>query len=229
MNKIINIFENSLKKLYKEGEKNRNAKLKAVKIQSNFLVGRSETMAHIFEHTLAKEFAKNFKKYNVLLDYPLAPYKNNKKINRCNIYPDILLVKNDNIEFLIELKLTIDYIDLEKIEKREEKICEADKFEYNEYSGVYFTNEEKKNHKPQRKTINTKNMKKVIIIVMNSNRKEKKRSKKEEYRKMMESYGYSVIFFDFETYYNQKYEPRIIEKKIKERKKELEHTFHELS
>lgn len=207
---------------------NRNKKLLGIKNNSHLRIGRSESLAHYFEETLAKEFVKKFRDYDVFVDYPLAPLIKGEKIKGCNVYPDILLVKNGNIDYFIELKLTIDYVNLNSLSARENKISLTDGFEYNEYSGIYLTKEEKQKYNPKRIRLTTKNMKKFLLVVMKSTRKEQGELKDKKFAQKMHSFGYKTIFFNIGSYYNARIDKKEIRDKVQARSDELTTIFRGL-
>lgn len=228
---MYKVVMESVLDLYKKGKKRRDEKIKN---KSNLHIGRSESLSRYFEENFAKKLSKEFPFYDVFLDYPVAITTNAKKEKGHNIYPDILITERINgekvLKAIIELKLSISYLDIEKIHKREIKLKRAEKLSYNSISGAYLTKEEKKEIQNYKDNISVPNdfKNKFCIVVMEDKRNVKGKLKIDEYFTSLEKYDYKIIHLNLKNYYYAFFKLSEIKKEIEDQRIIINEKFSSL-
>jgi len=228
-NKILNVFEKSLEALNK---KSTEIKSEKIENKSRVHIGRAPSLASFFEQTLAKELSNEYLEYNFYVDYPISLYLKNERISKQPIYPDILIIdlKEKKLIAIIEIKLDLGYVDVEKESKsvRDSPLDDADSIQFNSIVGAYSEMEKGKNKRIY--LTKSQNFHKIVLIVTAKNQHNYEGiGKLETYQQVMTKRGYRVISLLDNHHYNDISDlSKIIKKSLAKKRGDILEIFGEL-
>jgi len=207
------------------------------KTQERVWQGRGHSLSSVLEMETAKNISKLYPEYHFLVDYPISIYKSGRNLR--TIYPDILVLKNFNVNnnnkckvvAIIDLKIDLGWANMKdykeendtKLSDKEKDIEEASLCKFNYIVGAYSdTEKELNNHvgKLEAKMPGTGKLKKIFIICTKGN----DHSRSERIERALKSKGYKVLFL----LDDKNLHPNTIEEKGKDFKKHIKQKEDEI-
>jgi len=207
---MMDFYDAARKTVIWLNEEYRSTVSKYMTNKSNVILGRKFSLGTEFQYEFAKRLFEG-SSYLVLVDTPIK-LPNRKQ----RVYPDIVIIKDNELRGLMEVKMDCGWIGEDKLKDELEtykEITNSSSFSYSTY-----TDESMEKKKPFPEVVIPKNIKKIFVIVSRKN----DHDRIDEYvRELVETAGFELLILLENTHPNGRVNSTEIEEDIAKRKDEI--------